>query len=127
MKKLACLLLIASGVVLIACEANTEKEIAKPSSTTTPTPVAPENPVAKTVTYTNDVKNIISSNCLGCHGAGGTSPTLTSYSLVKSASESGKLLCVIQAKDCRVMPISGKMPQTTIDVILTWASKNYVE
>lgn len=132
MKKSVYTLMILLVIILVACEANTYTEIsastpstATNSSTTTPVVTTPTS--GTTVTYTKDVQTIISNNCLSCHGAGGDSPTLTSYTLVKNAASNGKLLCTIQASGCKTMPQAGKMPQATINIILSWVSQGYIQ
>lgn len=134
MKKSVYTLMILLVIILVACEANTYTEISAStsststnSSTTTTTPVVTTPTSGTTVTYTKDVQTIISNNCLSCHGAGGDSPTLTSYTLVKNAASNGKLLCTIQASGCKTMPQAGKMPQATINIILSWVSQGYIQ
>ncbi len=108
MKKIAFLMLVG-GVFAIACESKTYEEISKPVS----------NP-----TYVANVKQVISANCLSCHGAG-QSPKLGTYEEVKAASQNGNLLCKING-NCGVMPPNQKMPQVTVDMINLWAQQGYV-
>lgn len=127
MKKIVYLSISLLAALVIACESSTYTEAAATTpTTTTPTTTTPTTETKK-VTYTSDVKTIVTSNCIGCHGAGGNSPTLSTYAQVKNAADTGKMLCAIQANGCRTMPTSGKMPQATIDVILLWVNQGYTE
>jgi len=84
------------------------------------------------VTYIDNVKTIIDSNCIVCHNSGpnpiGPFP-LETYSQVKDKAQNGQLLVRIQlpAGDPSVMPKTGKMPQQLIDVIVAWADQGYLE
>lgn len=84
------------------------------------------------VTYNDDVKPIISSNCITCHNSGpnafGPFP-LETYDEVKDKAENGALLVRIQLPDGdpAIMPATGKMPQNLIDVIVAWAEDGYLE
>lgn len=84
------------------------------------------------VTYIDDVKPIISSNCITCHNsdvnAFGPFP-LETYSEVKDKAENGPLLFRIQLPDGdpSIMPATGKMPQNLIDIIVAWANDGYLE
>jgi cytochrome c553 len=147
MKKIVYLSISLLAALVIACESSTYTEAAATTpttttpttttpttttpTTTTPTTTTPTTTTptteTKKVTYTSDVKTIVTSNCIGCHGAGGNSPTLSTYAQVKNAASTGKMLCTIQANGCRTMPTSGKMPQATIDVILLWVNQGYIE
>jgi hypothetical protein len=78
-------------------------------------------------TYQANVKPIIENNCLSCHSrAGGQDPTLETYVGVREAAEKGNLICRIDDQSCgSVMPPSGKMPQTNINIIKKWAENGY--
>jgi hypothetical protein len=69
----------------------------------------------------------VTSQCTGCHSAGGQFPNLTSYSLVKNATQNGTLLCRLDASCGNIMPQSGPLPQATITMINTWATNNFPE
>ena len=107
-----CLALV--GVLMVSCESHTFNEIAQK-----------EDPI-KTVSYNNDVKPIMSNNCISCHGSSSPSAglSLTTYTQVRNSTEKGGLLCKINAS-CGVMPQSGKMPQPLINTINSWATQGY--
>jgi len=78
-------------------------------------------------TYKANVKVIIDNNCLSCHSAaGGQYPTMETYVQVRDAAENGNMICRIDDQSCgSVMPQSGRMPQTNIDIIKKWAVNGY--
>jgi hypothetical protein len=51
---------------------------------------------------------------------------METYSQVRAATENGDLICRIDDQSCgSVMPQSGRMPQTNIDIIKKWADNGY--
>jgi hypothetical protein len=78
-------------------------------------------------TYTNNVKPIIVNNCLACHStAGAELPTMETYTQVRDAAENGNMICRIDDQSCgTVMPQSGRMPQSTINIIINWVANGY--
>lgn len=60
------------------------------------------NLLADKVTYEGDVKGILGKYCTSCHGAGGKSPDLSSYSAAKSAAQSA-----VDSIDAGDMPKGG--------------------
>lgn len=83
-------------------------------------------------TYEVDVKPIISANCVTCHNSSPNafSPfPLETYEEVRDKSENGTLLTRIQLPDGDpfIMPVTGKMPQNLIDIIVAWADDGFVE
>jgi len=99
-----------------SCESNTYEEISKIT-----------NP-----TYEANIKSIFTSNCTSCHSESGTqqSPYLTTYEEVKDGIENGVVLCIIDnPEDCfysDIMPPTGRMPQTTLDLIKLWQTNGYI-
>ncbi len=83
------------------------------------------------VTYMGNVKTIIDNNCVVCHNSGlnpiGPFP-LETFEQVKDKAENGTLLFRIQLPDGdpNIMPQTGKMPQSTIDVILEWKEQGFL-
>ncbi|MEE9348884.1 MAG: cytochrome c [Flavobacteriaceae bacterium] len=85
-----------------------------------------------TFTYTDCVKTIISSNCVQCHNseADPIAPfPLETYTQVKNAVESGNLVHFISLADgtAGAMPPSGRLTQSNIDIISSWADSGFVE
>lgn len=112
MKKIKIIIMFVSTAFMISCTSNTYQDISAPVT----------NP-----TYAKNIEPIIKANCTGCH-SGGQSPELTSYSLVKDATQKGDLICRIdQTQACgRVMPQSGAMSRSTIDMIILWQQQGCI-
>ncbi len=136
MKKAIWISLLLFGILIEACDTNTYSEIEQDTTSNTDngtgnntdngTNTDTGTGTAK-ITYTNDIQSIINANCTSCHNSSMESPSLTTYTQVKNATSSGKLLCTIQASGCKVMPPSGKMSQANIDLILLWKSQGYLQ
>jgi hypothetical protein len=105
--------LVTTGLILNSCESKTYEEISDSS---------------KSPTYTKNIGPIIASNCVRCHANGDQYPNLENYTEVKEAITGGNLICRIDDQSCggAVMPQSGRMPQTTIDLIKLWAFQGYI-
>jgi hypothetical protein len=110
MKKIKILFTIAFGILIVSCESNSYDEISVK--------------VAKP-TYTKNVEPIFSSNCVGCHKNGNQYPDLENYAQVKNECANGSVLCRIDGTCRNIMPQSGKMPQSTIDIIKLWVAQGY--
>lgn len=86
-----------------------------------------------TVTYNNQVKNIITANCLFCH----TDPPvnfapmrLTTYEDVKNAVLTRGLIDRISRAQgvSGMMPSGGtRLPQTLINQLITWQNEGFPE
>ena len=103
--------MILTGVISVSCESNTYGDISNVA-----------NP-----TYNANIGPIVKASCSGCHSGGSQNPNLTNYAEVKDATLNGNLMCRIdQSQACgRVMPQSGSMPQTTIDMFKLWQNQGY--
>ena len=116
MKTIKKLFLLLGFVFLISCTSNTYEQISpKLDANTIPT-------------YVKDFKPLIESKCIGCHGAATSQaqyPPLDTYIQVKTATEAGNILCRINGACGEVMPPSGKLPQTSIDIIKKWSVTGY--
>ncbi len=102
--------MIAIGTLIVSCESNSYDEISV---------------IVAKPTYTKNVEPIISSNCVGCHRNGNQYPDLENYNQVKNQCANGTVICRIDGTCRNIMPQSGKMPQTTIDMIKLWAAQGY--
>lgn len=113
MKKIKILIVIAIGIVFVSCQSNTYEEI-----------TGTENP-----TYTKNIAPLVQANCISCHNntPSTLSVSLETYSDVKFYIQSGTLLCRIEnvCGAAGVMPPTGKMPQTSIDLIKKWVANGY--
>jgi len=110
MKKIKIITILIASILIVSCESNTYNEIS----------VTVSNP-----TYTTNIEPVIKANCIGCHAAGGTFPTLTTYAEVKASTSTGKLICRIDQSCGSVMPPSGAMTTPTIDMIKLWKQQGY--
>jgi len=113
MKKIILFFIVVVGSVFVSCESNTYGDIS----------------VVTNPTYAANIGPIVKGSCTGCHAGGGQYPNLENYAEVKEATLNGNLMCRIdQSQACgRVMPQSGSMPQSTIDMFKLWVSQGYAQ
>ena len=114
MKNLKIIALILLVITVTSCESNTYEEVSG---------------VVANPTYTKNVQPIISANCVRCHNSGASSQSISleNYVDVKAAVNSYGLICRIEGSNCGdVMPQSGRMPQTTIDLIKRWVNQGLI-
>jgi hypothetical protein len=117
--KIFCFFLIVASSIS-SCTSVSEDDLLEPV-------VLPQQ-----ITYTDNVKPIITANCITCHnsspGAFGPFP-LETYDQVRDEAQNEDLLVRIQLPDGdpSIMPATGKMPQNTIDIILAWANDGFPE
>lgn len=81
------------------------------------------------ITYTEDIRIIIQSNCISCHSDPPTNNApmpLTTYAEVKSAVESRGLLTRINSTT-DPMPPTGRLPSSTRQLIADWIDLGYPE
>lgn len=111
MKKIIKVILLVAGVFIVSCESNTYNEIS----------VVATNP-----TYIANVEPVMKANCVSCHSAGGTFPTLTTYAQVKASTATGNLICRIDKTCGAVMPPNGAMSKQTVDMIKLWKQQGFI-
>ena len=111
MRKIILVLILIAGIFIVSCESNTYNEIS----------VVATNP-----TYTANIEPVMKANCTGCHSAGGTFPTLTTYAQVKTSTSTGTLICRIDQTCGSVMPPSGPLTTSTIEMIKLWQQQGFV-
>ena len=99
------------ALILNACDSNTYSEL---------------EPIVKNPTYNANIKLLIDSKCISCHNSNGEY-LLTNYNSVKTATQNGNLLCRIKGNNCGVMPPSGRLPQSKIDMVDLWKTQGYIE
>lgn len=91
-------------------------------------PMPDPDPVEETVKYDPEVRNIISANCVDCHG--GTAPQagldLSTYENVRASAEAGTLLSRIEDIS-NPMPPSGLMKEENRQIIAKWAADGFEE
>ncbi len=96
------------------------------SCTTTEIPLVetPEN----TITYINDVKTIIDTNCIACHSSSGVANflPLTNYNQVRDAAETRNL--ILRMNDVsNPMPQGGLLSPEIRAVIDKWKADGFLE
>ena len=108
-----------AALALYSCDSHTYQEIEE------------EIIIDGPVTYNANIKSIIDNNCVVCHVDGGAASfrPLTTYAEVKAAVQEAGLLDRIQLQngESGQMPSTGRMPQSTIDVILQWNTDGLLE
>jgi len=116
MKKVIILAIITIGMFFGSCESKTYDEISKVT-----------NP-----TYAKNIGPTINAKCTGCHSGGSQYPDLTSYDEVKTAMETTDMPCLIDDPTAcfyganKIMPPTGRMQQSTIDMIKLWKQQGYI-
>lgn len=110
MKKILFATILLSFVVLSGCYYDKEEEL-YPNSTNNTDCNAP-------LTYNTGIKTLINSNCAtsGCHIAGGISPDLSNYTLLKASISSVKN----RAIDVKNMPSPSGMSACNITKLDNW-------
>lgn len=106
---------------LLSCSSDSESDL-----------IDPENNENEFVTYSDNIRFVISSNCLSCHSnppVNGAPFPLTTYTHVKTRAENGSLLTAIskQTGEIRAMPPTGRLPQATIDLVEQWVANGLLE
>nr|WP_321233124.1 hypothetical protein [uncultured Psychroserpens sp.] len=89
-------------------------------------------PLPSTITYNDNVKSIIDTNCTGCHSdppINGAPIPLVTFENVKNAIENNGLISRISSNDLGfLMPFGGpRLPQNTIDIIVQWEADGLLE
>lgn len=108
-------LLLFTLILLVSCSSDSEDDM---------------GPNQGPVTYDGNVKAIIDNNCLACHidpPVNGAPFALTNYTQV--SSRAALILTAIskQAGTAGAMPPSGRLPQSTIDLIDQWIQDGTLE
>jgi hypothetical protein len=117
-KTLSLSLLFLISIIIFSCA----KDKSKNSTSTTSTPNTP-SPNCDTVTfaYNAKVKNIINSNCSGCHSSGSSNGYLLDHASLKAAAVSGSLKNSLNGTGgYSQMPPSGKLSNCDVKGIENW-------
>ncbi|MDP5078595.1 MAG: hypothetical protein NWQ19_10885 [Nonlabens sp.] len=100
-------------------------------TSTSPDDLTEELAAGTVVKYDTQVAPIIQSQCLSCHNGpnanGGL--RLENFTQVRNSAQSGSLIDRItrDASDPLVMPLGGRLPQATINIILQWQADGFLE
>ncbi|WP_299095942.1 hypothetical protein [uncultured Winogradskyella sp.] len=84
------------------------------------------------VTYEDNIKSIIDTNCISCHNSppiNGAPNSLVTYNDVVDAIENRDLIGRISTTDAGfVMPFGGpRLPQNLIDLVVQWEQEGLLE
>ena len=84
------------------------------------------------VTYNDNIKPIIDTNCIFCHNnppVNGAPMSLTTFEDVRNAVENRDLIERISTTDIsEVMPLGGpRLPQNLIDLVIQWEQEGLQE
>lgn len=122
MKKTYCkLFVLVSLIALSGCSSNSPDDLVGDTT-------IPEN-----VTYAENVRPIIESNCIACHQeppVNGAPMPLIDYAKVKQAVEERGLINRISRDQGAIgmMPNGGtRLPQNSIDIIAKWQAQGFQE
>lgn len=109
------------GSLLFNCSSNTYFELEDQEVTTS----------EGLVTYNSHIEQIITNNCITCHSLGNSADfrPYGNYSLVKEAVLNTDLLDRIQRQNGEpgLMPQTGRMSQSQINIILQWVEDGLLE
>lgn len=124
MNKVKTFALAISTILMVSCSSGSESDLS-------PSPNPDPNPNPVTITYTNTIKSIISTNCTSCHGSNpsnGANGSLDTYARVK-ASADNIIDRISRAQGAAgMMPQNGtRLPQSTIDKVISWKNNGYIE
>ncbi len=119
MKNLSLILSFLLILVLTACSKSSDDSEMDPD----------QDPVGNAINYQDDIRPIMSANCVSCHGNPPTSNApmpLTTYNDVRSAVETRGLLSRINSTT-NPMPPNGRMPASARQIIEDWANQGFLE
>lgn len=88
-------------------------------------------PDGQKVTYVNDIKSIIDTNCVFCHSnppVNGAPNSLVSFLDVSNQANSVLNRIALQAGEGGAMPLGGpRLPQASIDLFEQWIEEGLIE
>ena len=85
--------------------------------------------IAETISYTGNVKTVITANCTTtCHNPSRLDAglNLTTYAGLRNATENGNVITRINSAG-NPMPFGGQMTPASIAIIQQWATDGYIE
>jgi cytochrome c553 len=92
MNKMSCIFIVSLGIFtgLSSCKKDKTSTLCESS---------------KTVSFSNQIKPMITSYCISCHGSGGTSPELTTHTSV--SSNANQIFNSLKGTGIKLMPLGG--------------------
>ncbi len=118
MKLKLMLLLTFTGILTISCESNSPDDLT-------------EVDIPVNVTYTEDVRPIIQSNCIACHQEpprnGAPMPLIDLEKVRQAITDRGLLDRISRPQGAEgMMPNGGtRLPQNKIDIIIKWRDQGF--
>lgn len=83
------------------------------------------------ISYTTDVKPILTSKCVGCHSTNANSGgvAIETYTQVKAQVDNGMLACTVNHEaGCSAMPQNaGQLPACELKAINVWISEGALD
>lgn len=117
--KINYLYILLSSFLIVSC------------TNSSPDDLTDNTPITELVKYNTNIAPIIQSQCLQCHNSAAPSGNLVleDYTDVRTSTETGSLIDRItrNAGDPLVMPLTGPLPASSINLILQWQTDGYLE
>jgi len=109
-------LLLCLGFFMINCTNDSEDDLIDVVNT-------PDIPDVTTITYNDNIESIIQSSCVGCHAdppVNGAPFPLINFAQVNQRATGILNRITRQSGAAGAMPPSGRLPQSTIDLVNKW-------
>lgn len=116
MKRNTLLFFMTMALVFASCSYDSEDDLVVPVDSGVPDD-------SELITYEADIKSIMQGSCIGCHASpprNGAPFSLVNFSQVSTRSSTILNAMSRQSGSASAMPPSGRLPQTTIDLIDKW-------
>lgn len=127
MKSLTSILVVISLVIMTSCGSDDSDTMDPNTDPTGDTSTIPD----KTSTYEGDVKAIMTAHCISCHGIplenAAPMELLTYEQVVDAVTNRDLIRRVSTSSPFSVMPSSGRLPQSTVDLMIDWDDDGLVE
>lgn len=82
--------------------------------------VKKQTSVCDTITFTKHIKPIIDNQCVNCHSTGAQSPDLSTYSLLKTQVDGGRIKARVIDQNPSPMPPAGNLTSDELNSIKCW-------
>ena len=104
--------LLLSRIILVSC---TKEKVAVPVVTNAPDPNCPD-----TIKFSTTITDMMTNNCAGCHGNGGTPPDLTAYASVR---DNASAILASMGPNGTMPKNMTKLEDTTVQKFSCWISQ----
>lgn len=122
MKNLKFLPMITMAVILFNCSGDS----APSDNNNNPNPTPDPDPTAK-VTYNDNIRSVVTSNCTSCHGdpvSNGAPMSLVNYDQVKNNID---IIITRVNSTTNPMPPGGQLPSSTRSLFQRWKDDGLLE